>query len=218
MAQVQASGAQKLNLRDQLVADKKTRWLDIGNGGEFAKGFYYLDTFPENMVAGPYRSRYFRLDIASAGPEALQSLGQFDLIRMQHVFEHLTLEEGARTLENCARLLLPGGVLLMSVPDLRVNIQKYLEDGYKDWKGFQGWAHQRIPTDAPNSFYFSIFAHSMTYESHKWCYDYEGLEYQVAHTEKFTDIHELKPDDEQANVPFTHNRPDEDVCLVARRK
>jgi hypothetical protein len=65
--------------------------------------------------------------------------------------------------------------------------------------------HQRIAKDAPNSFYFSIFAHSMIYESHKWCYDNDGLIYQLKKSNKFKNIWELKHSGSLALNPFTHN-------------
>jgi predicted SAM-dependent methyltransferase len=129
-----------------------------------------------------------------------------------------TYEEGLRVLKTCADLLNEGGIILISVPDLKVHIQKYLNDEYKEWKGFGWWANKRIPEDAPNSFYFSIFAHSMPYESHKWCYDFEGLKYQLEKSDCFIDIKKLEIDDGLSSTPFTHNRPEEDVCVMAIKK
>jgi predicted SAM-dependent methyltransferase len=207
-----------MNLEDKLISENKTKWLDIGSGGKLTPGFELIDIFPVEAIDEKFQSKYHRLDIANAIEDVLVKLGKFDLIRMQHTFEHLTFEEGERALINCAKLLEENGYLLITVPDLKIHIQKYLNNEYKDWESFAGWANKRIPRDAPNSAYFSVFAHSMTYEPHKWCYDYEGLEYQVKRTNEFTNIAELKPTDELANEPFTHNRVEEDVCLIAQKK
>ena len=107
-----------LPLQATLLQSNRTRWLDVGSGGGADPGF-------ELMEVGPYRgttpidqNRYHNMDIVSATAEQLDALGRFDLIRMQHVFEHFTFEEGGMVLEKCHRLLNPGGQLLITVPDL----------------------------------------------------------------------------------------------------
>jgi predicted SAM-dependent methyltransferase len=136
---------------------------------------------------------------------------------MQHTLEHFTFEEGRQVLINAGKLLKPRGLLLISVPDLEVHINKYLANEYESWHGFKQWALKRIPPDAPRSFHFSIFAYSMPYESHKWCYDYEGLLYQISLLNIYADIKRICVGDPLASVPFTHNRPEEDLCVLAIR-
>lgn len=207
-----------MNLKELLQQKNKLRWLDIGCGGNFEEGFHYLDVFPEGILDINIKERYFRADILNLSDEFIKTIGKFDFVRLQHVFEHFTWEEGQRCLNNCTKLMNKDAYILITTPDLRVHIKKYLENGYKDWKGFGWWAHHRIPNNAPNSFYFSIFTHSMPYESHKWCYDNEGLIYQLEMSNKFRNIQELKHTDSLSLVPFTHNRPEEDVCIIANLK
>ena len=206
-----------MKLRDQLVRDQKLRWIDIGCGGNFEDGFDYLDIFAEDIVEPHLRLRYHRVDILNSDSAAFSELGVYDLVRLQHTLEHFSLEEARQVLINCAALLERGGVLLITVPDLRVHIEKYLSDGYKDWEGFKDWALKRIPEDAPASFFFSIFTHSMPYESHRWCYDAPGLEFLLQKATQYEVIRELKFTDPEASQPFTHNRPEEDLCFVAKR-
>lgn len=200
-------------LKEKLLKDNKTKWLEIGCGGTFDDNFTYIDLFPDTLVSK--KGRYFRLDIVNTTDEALEKLGKFDLIRMQHVFEHFTPEDGRRVLENCAKLLNKNGYILISTPDLKKYIGFYLSGQIKD--NFE-WALNRIPKDSPNSFYFSIFSHSLLHEKHEWCYDAEGLEFQLNFSKKFKNIQEINLSDELANVPFTHNRPNEDVCVIAQLK
>ncbi len=192
--------------------------MDIGNGGNFEEGFYYLDVLQLNAEHNDMASKYFMKDILKLSVDDIVEMGKFDYIRMQHFFEHLTLEEGQIALKNISKLLKPAGIITISTPDLRIHIKKYLNDGYKGWEGFKWWTNKRISEDAPNSYYFSIFAYSMPWEQHKWCYDYEGLEYQLKTSGKFRDVKELKLADQLANIPFTHNRPEEDVCIIATKK
>jgi predicted SAM-dependent methyltransferase len=198
-------------LREKLITEGKTRWLEIGCGGTFDEFFTYVDLFPESLV--DRKGQYYRLDMVRATEAALERLGKFDLIRMQHVFEHFTPEDGRVVLANCARLLNPGGYVMISTPDLRKYIGFYLTGQIRE---NYDWALNRISKDSPDSFYFSIFTHSLPFEKHEWCYDAEGLIYQLRQSGAFQNIRELGLDDEWANIPFTHNRPNEDVCVVAQ--
>jgi len=206
-----------MNLKEKVIKENKTRWLDIGCGGNFEEGFHYLDIFPEGIIDSKFRNRYFRADIVNLSKKEIEKLGKFDFIRIQHTFEHFSPEEGQQVLKNCAKILKKAGIILITTPNLKIHIQKYLKDEYKQWQGFKWWATKRISEEAPNSFYFSIFAHSLPYESHNWCYDFEGLKYQLEISREYENIRELSLDDPLANIPFTHNRPEEDVCVIANK-
>ncbi|WP_166665383.1 methyltransferase domain-containing protein [Kribbella caucasensis] len=199
-----------------LTAAGQTRWLDVGCGAEFSPGFDYLDILPVGTLSDELQGRYHRADIANLTERDVEQLGIYDLVRMQHTFEHFGFEDGLRVLQNCAAILNPGGVILISVPDLVTHVQALL-NGYEGLPWFKEWAHNRIPDDAPPSAYFSVFTHSLAYEPHLWCYDYDGLAYQLERTKQFTAITKLERTDLLAEVPFTHNRPDEDLCVYARR-
>jgi predicted SAM-dependent methyltransferase len=208
-------------LRQHLVENGKRRWLEIGCGGKLEDDFHYIDIYPESIVDRSARKRYSRLDIVNASAQDLEQVGRFDLVRMQHVFEHFTPEDGSRVLENVGSLLNAGGLLLITTPDLRIHAMTYLNGGYKDnvrMEPYNSYARMRIPENAPNSYYFSVFAHSLLYEKHLWCYDFEGLRYQLSCTGLFEDIQQIGLDHPFASCPFTHNRPEHDVCVLARRK
>jgi len=205
-----------MNLRERLISDNRRRWLDIGCGGNFEPGFVHMDSYPREILSGSRQRNYVRCDIRRLPAALAAELGKFDLVRMQHVFEHFSYEEGGQVLKNCAKLLERGGVILITVPDLKVHVRRYLSGGYKK-SGYACWAHARIPEGSPDSFYFSIFAHSMPNEEHKWCYDFEGLRHQLVSCGEFRDIRQLTARHHLSNVPFTHNRPDEDVCAIAVR-
>ena len=48
-----------------------------------------------------------------------------DAIYSSHTLEHLTAADGARFLHECHRVLRPGGVLRIVVPDLRLIVERY---------------------------------------------------------------------------------------------
>jgi hypothetical protein len=87
-----------MNLKQQLQKEGKNRWLDIGCGGNFKEGFYYLDVFPEGMLKPSVKEKYIRCDILNLSDEMIKTIGKFDLIRMQHIFEHFTWEDGQKCL------------------------------------------------------------------------------------------------------------------------
>ena len=65
--------------------------------------------------------RHFRL-IAGRFPDDLPSeAGPFEVITMLAVFEHLPLEHLSRTVEACARVLVPGGLVVLTVPSPAVD-------------------------------------------------------------------------------------------------
>src|SRR6266496_994416 len=200
-----------MTLKEKLIAQGKTRWLDVGCGPNLDSSFEGVDLMPQDDIDEPSRSKYHRFNILNNSDVALKGLGKFDLIRMQHIFEHFTFEEGNQVLLHCSKLLKKGGYIVITVPDLKIYIRKYLNDEFRLRPDFTQWANFRVGADAPNSAFFSIFTHGGD-NPHKWCYDYEGLKFQLKRTKQFTNIKQLKPDDELANTPFTHNRPTEDAC------
>lgn len=137
---------------------------------------------------------------------------------MQHVLEHFDFEDAVKVLKNASLLLSRGGLILLTVPDLKKNIKEYLKGHYKKWPKFIKWAQKRIPKNAPLSFYFSIFTHSLPASRHFWCYDIEGLKYIINLTKKYCNIKILDIQNFQSSIPFTHNRPQEDLCILAVKK
>lgn len=136
-------------LKDKLIRERKNKWLEIGCGGTFDPNFNYIDLFPETIVGRS--KKYFRIDISNILEADINRIGMFDLIRMQHVFEHFTPEDGLIVLKNCARLLNPGGYLLITTPDLKKYINLYLN---RKIRNDFDWALKRIDKNSPDSFYF----------------------------------------------------------------
>jgi len=211
-----------MTLCEKLIKENKNRWLDVGCNKNFEVGFYYLDTWPIGKIPVEYRKKYFSLDILKAANKDLKLLGKFDFIRMQHVLEHFSYEEGLTVVSKIAKILKNKGIFIATVPDLKIHANKYINGKYKKWKTYdwwiKKWATKRIPADAPDSFYFSVFAYSLPITPHKWCYDYDGLEYLLKLSGLFYKIQKVDFKDPLASFPFTHNRPEEDVCIMAIKK
>jgi len=205
------------SLQEVLKANKQLRWLDLGSSSRISEGFHFADLHAPSESSEAMGGRYFQFNMVTATENDLRQLGKWDLIRMQHVFEHLTIEDGLIGLEKCWELLNEGGYLLITVPDLNIFIDEYRNGTLHTMDSFKDWALTRIPKDAPESFYFSIFTHSVLHQQHMWCYDEEGLKFQLSRTGKFKNIKRLSVFHPLAGVPFTHNRPLEDLCILAQK-
>ena len=206
-------------LKELLIKNNQTRWLDMGSGVKFSDGFFFADIVDEPAVPESMRSKYFKIDISKPlTAEELNKTGKFDLIRMQHVLEHFTIEDSLLVLENCYNLLNPGGYLLITVPDLEIYAGLYTRKVPVDLWGFQGLAEQRFPVDAPPSFYFSIYAHLTLDSKHLWCYDKDGVIYQLNRSGRFSNIEKIGFLHKFFNFGFTHNRPFFEVCVLASKK
>lgn len=205
------------SLKGVLLSSNRLRWLDLGSSSSFNEGFYFADLHPPSDIPETMRDKYFRLNILKPDEDELKRIGKFDLIRMQHVFEHFSMEDGLKVLERCSDLLDHNGYLLITVPDLRIFVTRYRCRNLQSMLGFKEWALTRIPADSPESFFFSIFTHSVPNQQHLWCYDEEGLKFQLSRTGKFKNIRRISLFNSLSDIPFTHNRPDEDLCILAQK-
>lgn len=205
-------------LKEKLVRENKLRWLDLGSSVSYNDGFYFSDILPIDQIPENMRDRYMYWDAIqplSIGDKT--RIGTFDLIRMQHVFEHFSPEDGQKVLNHAFDLLNEGGYLLITVPNLKEYIRRYKRNSLAFHWSFAEWAQTRVENDAPQSFYFSIFTHSVPHQAHLWCYDQKGLAYQINRSVKAKNIEFLSVFSKKANIPFTHNRPLEDLCVLIKK-
>jgi predicted SAM-dependent methyltransferase len=82
-----------------------------------------------------YHDDWTNIDLVASGPQVRQhdlrrglpyDNGRFDAVYHSHVLEHLTPEDAATLLAECGRVLRPGGVLRVAVPDLEGIAKAYL--------------------------------------------------------------------------------------------
>ena len=205
---------------NELLKTNQTRWLDLGSSiNHTNQNFYFADLYPAEECLDEMKSKYFQLDISQPIDETTKTkLGKFHFIRMQHVFEHFTYEQASIVLDNCYNLLEENGKLLISVPDLDIYIRRYLNGTLKQIPAFGAWAETRINENSTNSDYFSIYAYSMLHEKHLWCYNKTGLINKISTSGKFKNTKKVGLLNKYAGIPFTHNRPQEDLCVIATKK
>jgi SAM-dependent methyltransferase len=124
-----------------------------------------------------------------------------------HVLEHLYLDEADRLLRECFRVLEPGGVLRMVVPDLEAIVGRYLSpSGAEGGEDRQEPAADRLNralhlrADAPASGTILYRAYSALKEHtwHKWMYDAESL---VWHFERAGFVEVRRMSAQQSRIP-----------------
>lgn len=112
--------------------------------------------------------------------------GSIDAVYSAHLLEHLYLEEADRLLGECHRVLIPGGILRVVVPDLRSLVFEYTgkeppgklnvkiaDKNPGDRLNLRLFMH---PENPPRSGLLHRLYQAMTgFHTHKWMYDADSL-------------------------------------------
>lgn len=127
------------------------RKLQIGSGGNRLDGWINADIVPgAELIVFLERRLPFRD-------------GALDRIYLEHVLEHVEYADAIRFLKDARRVLAPGGVLRIAVPDLEELVRGYVHDDWRrfDWVnwpehsfistraqminiGFRWWGHRHL--------------------------------------------------------------------------
>ena len=113
-------------------------WLkiNIGCGLSGAAGWYNIDNSPTILLSRiPFAQKLFRLPLWPPNihrRDVRKGLhfgdGSVDCIYSSHTFEHFTWKESLDLAKECFRVLKPGGVFRIVVPDLQLVVRDYLKD------------------------------------------------------------------------------------------
>ena len=124
--------------------------LNIGTGGHDLVGWVNLDDTKPG-------------DVLSRVPPAPFRDECFDEILLSHVVEHMTLDDGRALMKECHRILKPGGVVTVIVPDGKIISLAYLARQVDNWQ------------------LNDLYVYSYCQESwHRWLYDRRTLAQMVA--------------------------------------
>lgn len=110
--------------------------VNIGCGTSVADGWYNIDNSPTIWISRiPLLRRMLRVpawpksvhrhDVLKGLPFGDQTV---DCIYSSHTFEHFTHAQSLFLTKECLRVLKPGGILRIVVPDLKQLVQDYLAD------------------------------------------------------------------------------------------
>jgi predicted SAM-dependent methyltransferase len=91
-----------------------------------------------------------------------------ELVFHEHFLEHLDVAEGLAFSRECHRLLMPGGVLRVAMPDLAECVRQYYENDWRQpWMQKYGYDHIQTRAETINIAFRDW--------EHKWLYDREEL-------------------------------------------
>ena len=109
--------------------DAPLRALNLGCGARYHPEWVNLDLYPQSPAVQKWDLR-----------NGLQFPNDsFDLVYHSHVLEHFPRKLARMVLEECIRVLVPGGLVRVVVPDLEGMAREYLEALQKATKGLPGW-------------------------------------------------------------------------------
>ena len=108
------------------LAAASFRYLNLGCGGRFHRGWVNVD------IVSSDPARVVQHNILESLPFDDST---FDAVYHSHVLEHLPRAAAPRFLAECRRVLRPGGVLRIVVPDLETITRLYLENLAAAWAG-----------------------------------------------------------------------------------
>jgi predicted SAM-dependent methyltransferase len=139
-----------------------------------------------NVACGPHiEPGFINLDLFAASPEVIRwdcrrKLPLRDAsavgIRIEQFLEHLEVREELPTLlADCLRVLKPGGILRVIVPDGRRYIEAYLQP---DLSAFKKLVWPSFSEELPARMDVVSFVFHQ-YHEHRWAYDFENLVHRL---------------------------------------
>lgn len=138
---------------------------------------------PSGKLEIPWSSSILTHDIRKSLPFRDGSVAA---IYASHVLEHLYREEGQSLMAESFRILRPGGVLRVVVPDLRAIAEDYLGNGASKNREAASASlrpadllNQRLlmrwPSPQSSNLLYRVYSSWQDFHSHKWMYDEDSL-------------------------------------------
>jgi SAM-dependent methyltransferase len=100
--------------------------------------------------------------------------GSADAVYCSHVLEHLSVEDMRRALLNTLKILRPGGVFRLVIPDLRPAAEKYVRSTEPD-AGFKFMQWLGVGQIERPAGLLSVLRSWIGNSAHYWMWDYESM-------------------------------------------
>lgn len=131
--------------------------------------------YPASQAAIPWPANVLRLDLRKPMPFPA---GRFTAVYSSHTVEHLYRAQAGQLVRECFRVLQPGGVCRLVLPDLQAAVRRYLARLEGSAGGEAGdqfmeelLMHPASPPRGPLGWYHRVLA----FHQHKWMYDAASL-------------------------------------------
>lgn len=141
--------------------------LNVGCGTDYKESWVNIDNNSDDNI------EKLDLNFDMRNPLPYKD-GSVDFIFNEHFFEHLTVDEGQAAMKDLMRVLRPGGVMRIAMPDLELAIQAYLDKGWKDKPFLERFGLGFVKTRA------ELLNMNFSWWGHKWLYDWEELERRLS--------------------------------------
>jgi SAM-dependent methyltransferase len=158
--------------------------------------------------------------------------GSAEAVYASHVLEHLYREQGQQLIQEAFRVLAPGGIVRIVVPDMHTIVREYLgESPFAESNASQSAMPpadrlnerflMRWPSPLKRNFLLRIYESWQDFHSHKWMYDEQSLA-NLIHSAGFVDVTRKNYADSLiANVAEVENpsriQNGEGVCVEGRK-
>lgn len=139
--------------------------------------------------------------------------GAVDVLYSCHMLEHLDTEEASRFLKEARRLLVPGGVIRLVVPDIMKLADQYVSAGDADFF----IKSTLLGTKSPKSLLERAHLLIVGSRNHKWMYDGKSLS-KLLGDHGFIKIRVVQSGETMIEKPASldlHERDSESVCVEA---
>lgn len=143
--------------------NKRTIKLNVGCGTDYKGGWLNIDNNSDENI----EKLDLNWDLRNPLPYDDNSV---DFIFNEHFFEHLTVEEAQKTIKDLMRVLKPGGVMRIAMPDLEWVIDNYLNLPIEKNPVLRKFGFEHVKTRA------EWINMSFRWWGHEWLYDWEELE------------------------------------------
>lgn len=145
-----------------LIKKHKKTMLNIGCGTDYKKDWINVDNNSDNNIE--------KLDLNwdLRNPLPFED-GSVDYIFNEHFFEHLTVEEARISMADLMRVLKPGGVMRIAMPDLESIVEHYINVPLDKDPVIKKYNIDFVKTRA------EWMNMSFRWWGHMWLYDWEEL-------------------------------------------
>lgn len=145
-----------------LLKGRKKIKLNVGCGTDYKEGWINIDNNSDENI----ERLDLNFDLRNPLPFKDKSV---DYIFNEHFIEHLTIEESQQAIKDFMRVLKPGGVMRIAMPNLEESIEIYADKNWKKRGFIKEHGLQFVETPA------ELLNMSFRWWGHKWLYDWTEL-------------------------------------------